>query len=243
MQSGRVKSGHVQSGHVPIVCEPTSASWIGRATVSPVSLDLRGQDPDAARFNALTQAVLLCLVGGAVALVANGLLFGTADPSRWLVVAVGAAAGAVPLVRWHLDRRRSDHLDLFGIERSLRPLLVRAAVSIDAVEEAGHAAPDGPIRDQLRENHRTALRHLRLMEADARQSGSASRQGLLQLCQQIDDLAAASQRLSAAAVSALPSVLSAHTERTILLEQTLLEQLRLEDSRVHERKVDERRVD
>ncbi len=167
--------------------------------------------------------MLFCLVGGAVGLVANGLLFGTSDPSRWVVVAVCASVGTVPLLRWRLDRRRVDHLDLFGIDRSLRPLLERAAAAADAIEQAGHAAPDGAIRDQLAENHSTALRHLRLMESDARQSGHASRQGLLQLCHQLDELAAASGRLSAAAVTALPSVLGSLTERTTLLERALRE--------------------
>lgn len=188
-----------------------------------MSLDLREQDPDAARFNALTQSVLFCLVGGAVGLVANGLLFGTSDPARWIVVALGACVGAVPLIRWLLDQRRTDRLDLFGIDRSLRPLLERAASAVDVIEQAGHAAPEGAISDQLTENHQTALRHLRLMEADARQSGQASRQGLLQLCHQLDELGAASKRLSAAAVTALPSVLGSLTERTELLERALHE--------------------
>lgn len=186
-----------------------------------VSLDLREQDPAAARFNAVAQAVVFTLIGAVVGLVAAGLLTGTTQPAGWLIIAACTDAGAVPVARWIIDSRRHDHLDLYGIERSLRPLLVRATSAANAIELAASAAPDGPISEQLAENHATALSHLRLMESDARASGLASRQGLLQLCHQLDELADASQELSNTALASLPTVLGALTERTRLIKQTL----------------------
>lgn len=189
-----------------------------------VSLDLREQDPAAARFNAVAQAVVFSLIGGVVGLVTAGLLTGTGRPLGWLIVAACTAVGAAPLVRWMLDAHRTDHVDLYGIDRTLQPLLIRAVAAADAIEQAALAAPDGPISDQLTENHVSALSQLRLMECDARESGLASRQGLLQLCHQLDELAEASQRLSGSALNNLPTVLSSLTERTLLMDQALSEQ-------------------
>lgn len=193
-------------------------------TIGEVSLDLREQDPAAARFNAFAQAVLFSLIGGVVGLITAGLLTGTGRPLGWTIVAVCTALGGVPLARWLVDRHRTDHVDLYGIDRSLRQLLVRAAASADAIEQAALAAPDGPISEQLFENHRSAVSHLHLMECDARRSGIASRQGLLQVCHQLDELAAASQRLAGTALAALPTVLGSLTERTLLIDQILNEQ-------------------
>lgn len=195
-----------------------------------MSLDLREQDPAAARFNAVAQAVLFSLVGGVVGLVAAGLLTGTGRPLGWLIVAVCTAAGAAPLVRWLVDRHRTDHLELYGIDRSLRPLLVRAAASTDAIEQAALAAPDGLITEQLFENHVVALSHLRLMECDAHRSGVVSRQDLLRLCHQLDELAVASQQLAGTALDAVPTVLGSMTERTQLIEQALIEQTMAEQA-------------
>ena len=189
-----------------------------------MSLDLREQDPAALRFNAVSQAVVFTLIGAVVGIVAAEIVTGTSDPVGWAVIVGCTAAGAVPLVRWLLQRRH-DHLDLYGIDRRLRPLLVRAAESVMLIEEAASAAPDGPVAVQLHENHLTALSHLKLMESDARRSAAASRQGLLQLCHQLDQLALASQRLSSTALTALPSVLGSLTERTQLVERALSEEL------------------
>lgn len=195
-----------------------------------VSLDLREQDPAAARFNAVAQAVVFSLIGGVVGLVTAGLLTGTGRPLGWAIVAVCTALGAAPLVRWLIERNRADHVDLYAIDRSLHPLLVRAAAAADRIEQAALAAPEGPVSEQLFENHAAALSHLRLMEDDARRTGPASRQGLLQLCHQLDELATASQRLSGNAVTALPTMLGSLTERTMLIEEALNEQVEQDPS-------------
>jgi len=187
-----------------------------------VSLDLREQDPAAARFNAVAQAVMFTLLGGIVGLIAAGLLTGTDQPAGWVIVAACTGAGASPIARWAIQRRH-EHVDLYGIHSAIRPLLERGARAVNTIEQAASSAPEGPVSDQLFENHATAVGHLHLMESDARRSGLGSRQGLLQLCHQLDELADASQRLANASLAALPTVLRGLTERTMLIERALTE--------------------
>lgn len=189
-----------------------------------MSLDLREQDPAGLRFNAVGQAVVFTLVGAVVGIVAAELLTGTAHPVGWAIIVVFALVGAVPLLRWYVDRRH-DHLDLYGIDRNLRPLLVRAARAVDRIERAADTAPDGAVADQLFENHAIALAHLRLMESDARGAGVAGRQGLLQLCHQLEQLAEASNHLASTALTALPTVLGGLAERTQLMDRALSAEL------------------
>jgi len=203
---------------------PTFTGGRRRTTFGSVSVDLREQDPASAAFNAVTQGVLFALVGCILGLVAAGLLVGRGQPLGWLIVLACMSAGAVPLVRWLRDRRRPDHLDLFGIDRRLRPDLIAAAVAADRIERAAASAPDGPIAQLLDENHSSALAHLRLMEADARQVGPASRSENLRTVHRLEELASASEHLLSTALLAQPTVLNALVERTMLVDQALAEQ-------------------
>jgi hypothetical protein len=134
------------------------------------------------------------------------------------------SAGAIPLVRWLRDRRSADHLDLFGIDRSLRADLVTAAAVTDRIERAAVSAPEGPIATLLDENHASALAHLRLMETDARQAGPACRSENLRTLHRLEELAAASEHLLSTALVAQPTVLNALIERTRLVEEALADQ-------------------
>lgn len=186
-----------------------------------MSLDLREQDPDGAKFNAIAQAVLFALVGCIVGFVAAGVLVGREEPVGWLIVAAATSAGAIPIVRWARDRRAIDHLDLFDIDRSLRPLLKRAAVAADRIERAATTAPDGAVSELLDENHHSALAHIKLLEHDARNGGLTCQPEILRVCHQLDELAATSEKLLHAALESQPTVLNALIERTALIHEVL----------------------
>ncbi len=207
-----------------VTCEPARTICARSTTLEPVSLDLREQDPAAATFTAVTQGVLFTLVGCILGIVAAGLLVGRGQPVGWLIVVVFMSAGAVPLLRWARDRHGSDHLELFGIDRPLRPDLIAAAAATDRIERTASSAPDGPIAELLDENHSAALAHLRLMEADARSAGLASRSESLRTVNRLEELAVASERLLGTALSTQPSVLNTLVQRTMLVEQALVEQ-------------------
>lgn len=224
----QIISNSISNNTVPRVTRGPDLTIGGRSTsFGMVSLDLREKDPAAATFTALTQGVLFALVGCILGIVAAGLLVGRGQPIGWLIVFVGMSSGAVPLFRLLRDRRRSDHLDLFGIERPLRPNLEAAAVAVDRIERTAASAPDGPIAELLDENHSAALAHLRLMEADARAAGLASRSEGLRTVHHLEELAVASERLLGTALSTQPSVLNTLVERTALVEQALVEQAEL----------------
>lgn len=186
-----------------------------------MSLDLREQDPNSARFNAIAQAVLIALVGCIVGFVAAGLLVGMNGPTGWLIVAAGASAGLVPIAQWMRDQRAPDHLDLFDIDESLRPLLVRAAAAADRIQRSAFAAPAGPIAGLLDENHCSALAHVRILEADARRSGAQRRSEMLRICHQLDELADISEDLLRTSLQSQPTVLNTLIERTSLVNETL----------------------
>jgi len=199
---------------------PTSLARPPRTTVERVSFNLREQDPDAARFNAIAQSVLFALIGCIVGFVAAGLLVGTSNPVGWLIIGTGTAAGVIPIVRWARDRH-ADQLELFDIDRSLRPLLLRAAAAADRIERTATTAHGGPVSDLLDDNHRSALAHVKLLEHDARSGGLARKPELLQSCQQLDDLADVSERLLQTALRSQPTVLDALIERTALVNDAL----------------------
>lgn len=186
-----------------------------------MGLELREQDPRGDRFNAVAQAVLFSLVGCIVGLVAAGLLVGMSHPVGWLITALGASIGAIPMARWQRNRNATGHIDLFDIEPELRPLLLRAATAADRIERAAATAPDGPVAEILDENHRAALGHVKIVEHDARVGGIATKADLLRLCHQLDELAKTSERLLHAALEAQPTVLNALTERTELVRRAL----------------------
>ncbi len=200
---------------------PTFPAPPRRTTVRRVSLDLREQDPRGARFDAIAQSVLFALVGCIVGLVAAGLLVGMSEPAGWLIIAAGISTGIVPVARWLRDRRTIDHLDLYDIDRSLRPLLLRAASAADRIERAATTAPSGPVGELLDENHRSALAHVKLLEHDARSGGVTCRPEILGVCHQLDELAATSEQLLHTALEAQPTVLNALTEHTALVNETL----------------------
>ena len=191
-----------------------------------MSFDLREQDPDAARFNAIAQSVLFALVGCIVGFVAAGLLVGTGDPVGWLIIGTGTAAGVIPIVHWVRDRH-TDQLELFDIDRSLRPLLLRAAASADRIERAATTAPEGAVSELLDENYRSALAHVKLLEHDARTGGLARKPEMLRACHQLDELAETSERLLQTALGSQPTVLNALTERTALVNEALAQEAQL----------------
>lgn len=198
-----------------------------------MSLDLREQDPDGAKFNAIAQSVLLALVGCIVGFVAAGALVGRGEPVGWLIVAAATTAGAIPIVRWARDQRAVDHLDLFDIDRSLRPLLKRAAVAADRIERAATTAPEGAIGELLDENHRSALAHIKLMEHDARNGGLTCQPEILRVCHQLDELAATSERLLHTALESQPTVLNALIERTALVHEVLMHEGQVNETLAH----------
>lgn len=192
-----------------------------------MTLDFREEDPKAARFNAITQSILFALVGCIVGFVAAETLVGIGEPAGWLIVASATAAGAFPIVQW--ARRERGHAELFDIDASLRPLVLRAASTAERIERTTAAAPAGPVAELLDENHHSALAHVKLLEHDARVGGAARKPEILSVCQQLDKLATESERLLHTALKAQPTVLHALTERTALVNDALLGELLLDD--------------
>ena len=186
-----------------------------------MSLDLREQDPGSARFNAVSLTVVLSLLGCIVGFVSAGLLFGDSALSRWAFVVFGATIGGIPLAQWRRNERLRPHVDLFGIEPSLQPLLRRAAEATDRIERAATTAAPGPVADVIDENHRSALAHVKLLGDDARRAGPAYRTELLRQCHQLEQLAGSSERLLHRSLEAQPTVLNALTERTELIREAL----------------------
>lgn len=166
--------------------------------------------------------MLFSLVGCIVGFVAAGLLVGTTGPAGWLVIGGCSAAGATPLVRWIRERRRAEQqLELFDIEASLRPLLLRAAGAVSRIEQAAATAPSGPVADLLGENHRSALEHLKQTERVARVGGTPRSSDVLEVCNQLDELAATSEQLVRTTLEARPTQLTKLTARTALVNEAL----------------------
>ncbi len=212
-----------------LIAGPTSVTDPPRTTVSRVTFDLREQDPDAARFNAIAQSVLFALVGCIVGFVAAGLLVGTSGPIGWLIIGIGTSAGAIPIVRWARNRH-TDQLELFDIEPSLRPLLLRAAAAAHRIERTATTAPEGAVSELLDDNHRSALAHVKLLEHEARSGGLPCKADILRTCHQLDDLADTSERLLQTALGSQPTVLNALTERTALVNDALVNEAVLGES-------------
>lgn len=188
-----------------------------------MGLSAREQDPGSARFNAIAVAVLLSLIGCIVGFVSAGLLFDSSLMARWILGLLGASVGSVPLMQWRRDQRSSEHVDLYGVDPQLRPVLRRAVDTTERISRAAATSPPGPVADVLDENHRSALAHVRLLAIDARQAGSTYRSELLRQCHQLDELARTSESLLHAALEAQPTVLNALTERTELIRRALTE--------------------
>jgi len=203
-----------------MLVRPTPSGVFPPTTVVAVSFDLREQDPESVRFNAIAQAVLFALVGCIVGFVAAGLVVGAGEPVGWLIIGLGTAAGVIPIIRWKRSRQ-TDQLELFGIERSLRPLLLRSAAATDRIERAALTAPEGPVSELLAENHRTALAHVKLLEQDARTGGLTRKPEMLRTCHQLDELADTSEQLLQTALEAQPTVLNSLIERTALVTEAL----------------------
>lgn len=201
---------------------PTSIEPGGRTSVVDVSFDLREQDPNGARFNAVAQSALFTMVGCILGFVAAGILFDSGSPGRWLIVGACTCIGLVPLIRWARDRRNDDHrLDLHDVDPLLRPALLRAAGSADRVERAAASAPDGPVAELLQENRRSALANVKLLEHEARAGGAAHKPQLERVCRQLDELALTSEQLARTALEAQPRGLHTLTERTALVNEAL----------------------